>query len=167
MNDVSGHSRRDDDNRFAFEFETELAAPASEVWAHATTFSGVNRELAPLARMTAPPSLQRLDASAVVPGTRLVRSWILAFGLVPVDYDDVTIVEIEDGRFLERSPMLSQRLWEHERTVTPSPGGCIVRDRVRFEPRIRWLGTLQLPAFRLTFANRHRRLAAIFGRPAA
>lgn len=148
---------------FQFSFSTRLRAPAGDVWAHASTIAGVNRELFPLARMTAPPGA-RLDASTIVPGRRAFRSWILAFGVVPVDYDDLTLVDLEEPRrFLERSAMLTQRLWEHERTVEPAGGGCLVRDRVRFEPRSTLLGRLQLPVFRLVFANRHRQLARIFG----
>lgn len=154
-----------DSDPFTFSFETRLQAHPSDVWAHASTFDGVNRELFPLARMTAPPSVHTLDNEDIVPGRKLLRSWILAFGVIPVDYDDLVLVEIESGRrFLERSSMLTQRLWEHERVIEPVAGGCIVRDRVRFEPRIRALGHLQKPIFRLVFANRHRQLARIFGR---
>ncbi len=149
---------------FSFSRETRLQTDAATVWAHAMTIDGVNRELAPLARMTAPPGMRVLDAEAVVPGRRIARSWVLAFGLVPIDYDDLTLVEFEAGRrFLERSPMLSQRSWEHERVIEPAPGGCVLRDRVSFEPRIRWLGHLQLPVFRMVFANRHRQLKRLFG----
>ena len=149
---------------FAFVFESRLRAPAVEVWAHATTMSGVNRELAPLARMSAPAGRDVLDFAEIVPGQRLLRSWILAFGVLPVDYDDVTFVEFEPGRrFLERSPMLTQKVWEHERSVEPIGQGCTLRDRVRFEPKLRPLGVLQLPVFRLVFANRHRNLVRLFG----
>lgn len=148
---------------FSFSFETRLVASAAAVWAHATSMKGVNEELFPLARMTSPPSVATLEASNVVPGRRMFRSWILALGVLPVDYDDLTFVEFEAPcRFLERSPMLTQRLWEHERVVTAASHGCTVRDSVRFEPRWRWMGHLQLPIFRLVFANRHRRLAALF-----
>jgi ligand-binding SRPBCC domain-containing protein len=148
---------------FSFRFESRLAAPAAEVWAHATTMKGINAELFPLARMTSPRV--PLEAKDIVPGRRVMRSWILALGVLPIDYDDLTFAEFEEGRrFLERSPMLSQRLWEHERIVSALPGGCSVVDRVRFEPRVRLLGVLQLPVFRMTFANRHRQLARRFGR---
>lgn len=151
---------------FAFSFESRLGAPAGRVWDHAVTMEGVNRELAPLARMTAPPGLQRLDAAGIVPGRRVMRSWILLFGFLPIDYDDVTFVEFEaPRRFLERSPMLSQHCWQHERVVEEVAGGCLVRDTVRFEPRVAWVGRLQAPLFRLAFRNRHRRLARLFGSP--
>ncbi|MFN2426558.1 MAG: hypothetical protein ABR587_08955 [Candidatus Binatia bacterium] len=124
----------------------------------------MNHELFPLARMTSPASVATLDAADIVPGRRVFRSWILFLGLLPVDYDDLTFVEFEaPRRFLERSPMLTQVCWQHERVVETSGPGCVVTDTVRFEPRWRPLGYLQLPVFRLVFANRHRRLAGLFG----
>jgi ligand-binding SRPBCC domain-containing protein len=151
--------------RFSFSFETRLAAEPAVVWAHATSMAGVNSELFPLARMTSPRSAANLGAADIVPGRRVFRSWIFALGVLPVDYDDLTFVEFEaPRRFLERSPMLSQRWWQHERTVEAVPGGTLLRDRVEFEPRSALLGRLQLPVFRLVFANRHRRLARMFGR---
>jgi ligand-binding SRPBCC domain-containing protein len=154
-----------DGGSFTFSFETHLKADARDVWAHASSFDGVNRELWPLARMTSPPSMRSLDSADIVPGKKVLRSWILAFGVVPIDYDDLVLVEVESGRrFLERSSMLSQRVWEHERTVDPARVGSIIRDRIRFEPRIAALGYVQMPIFRMVFANRHRQLARIFGR---
>lgn len=149
---------------FSFEVESVLAAEASQVWAHAMTMEGVNHELGPLVRMTAPASFARLDAAPPPLGSRLLRSWVLLFGVLPVDWDDLTFVEFEPGRrFLERSPMLTQRAWEHERVVEPFGAGCRVRDTVRFEPRIAALGLLQLPVFRFVFRHRHRRLVGLFG----
>jgi ligand-binding SRPBCC domain-containing protein len=147
-----------------FEFSTRLAAPAAEVWAHATSMCGVNRELFPLARMTHPRELSVLEPGIVPLGQRAFRSWIFAFGLVPIDYDDLTFVELEWGRrFLERSPMLTQREWQHERVIEADGSGSILTDRVRFASRVAALGPLFLPVFRLTFWLRHRNLRRIFG----
>jgi ligand-binding SRPBCC domain-containing protein len=148
-----------------FELSSRLEAPVETVWARVTTVAGVNAELMPIARMTAPRGTDSIDPDDVTLGARLFRSWILLGGLVPIDYDDVTLVRVERNRgFLERSPMLSQRLWEHERTLEPlAAGGCRVIDRVRFEPRppvpARWLR----PLFRAVFRHRHRRLRREFG----
>jgi ligand-binding SRPBCC domain-containing protein len=149
----------------AFEFSSRLAAPPEIVWAHATAMRGVNRELFPLARMTHPRGLSVLDPATVPIGQRAFRSWILAFGLVPIDYDDLTFVELEPGRrFLERSPMLTQREWQHERVIEPAAGGgSVITDRLRFVPRIAPLGPIFLAVFRLAFRLRHRHLRRIFG----
>src|SRR5262249_3919532 len=137
---------------FAFEFSSRLAAPPAEVWAHATSMRGVNRELFPLARMTHPRDLSLLEPGLVPLRHRAFRLWFLASGLVPIHYDDLTFVEREWGRrFLERSPMLTQREWQHERVVEPMADGTILTDRVRFVPRVAALGPMFVYVFRLAF----------------
>jgi ligand-binding SRPBCC domain-containing protein len=148
---------------FELTIASRLAAPAQTVWAHATSMAGVNRELRPLARMTHPRAISSFDAGIVL-GERVFRSWILFLGILPVDFDDLTFVAIEPGRrFLERSPMLSQRLWEHERRIEPVAGGSVIEDRVHFTPRVAALGRVQLPVFRFAFRLRHRNLRRLFG----
>ena len=149
--------------------QTRLAAPAGEVWDRVSTFEGVNDELRPLMRMTAPAHIRQLDPSQVRPGERLFRSWILLFGVLPVDYDDITLVSIEPGRgFHERSSMLSMRVWEHERTLEAAGGSsCVVRDRLSFEPRVPGTGRLVRPVVAALFRHRHRRLERRFGRGVA
>lgn len=149
-----------------FSVSSRLAASPERVWSHVTRPAGVNRELRPLLRMTFPPDTDDLAASGR-PGERLFRSWILLGGVLPVEYDDLTIVELEPGRrFLERSALLTQRVWEHERVVEPEGSDCRLTDRVRFEPRIPWLAWLHLPVFRIVFALRHRNLRRLFGEAA-
>jgi hypothetical protein len=115
------------------ERSTALAAPAERVWARVTTFAGVNDELRPWLRMTAPRELRQAALTDLDLGRRACRSWVLLGGIVPFDYDDVTLVEIGPGmRFLERSPMLSQRLWQHERWVEPVDGGYRLTDRLTY-----------------------------------
>jgi ligand-binding SRPBCC domain-containing protein len=148
---------------FAFEVRSRLASPAKVVWAHATSMRGVNAELFPLVRMTHPRGLDSLAEHEVPLGARAFRSWILLAGIVPIDFDDLTFVALEPGRFLERSPMLTQREWEHERRVEPSGAGCVVTDRIRSVPRVAALAPLFGLVFRLAFALRHRNLRRRFG----
>ena len=149
---------------YGFSFSSELRASPEEVWSHATWLPGVNREFFPLVRMTWPGPDGRLHVPPV-PGQRLFRSWILLFGLLPIDYDDLTLAEFEPGRrFLERSVMFSQKEWVHERVVTPTATGCRLTDSVRFTPRLRPLGALQLVLFRLAFRWRHHNLRRLFAR---
>jgi ligand-binding SRPBCC domain-containing protein len=151
---------------FTFEVSSVVPAHPDQVWARVSTIEGVNDELMPLARMTLPRQYagMRLDPAIVPLGERAFRSWILLFGVVPIDFDDLTLLRIEPGRgFLERSPMLSQRVWVHERSLEPVDGGCRVTDRIRFEPRLPVLGPVLLPVFRFFFHHRHRRLGRFFG----
>jgi ligand-binding SRPBCC domain-containing protein len=128
------------------------------------TPEGINDEMRPWLRMTMPAGVESIDVDSVVPGERIGRSWILLFGLIPFDYDDLTLVRIEPGRsFLERSTMLSQRAWEHERTIEPAEGGCTITDRVRWLPRLGLPGRPLRPVIGWFFRHRHKRLRRHFG----
>jgi ligand-binding SRPBCC domain-containing protein len=148
----------------AFTISTPLRAPAERVWAHASTFAGVNRELWPLVRMTFPPALGRLTPETFPVGRTAFRSWILLFGLVPVEFDDIALVELAPGRgFSEVSRMFSVREWRHRRTVTPAADGCVVRDEIAFVPRWRWAGGFLAWVYRRVFELWHRALRRLFG----
>jgi ligand-binding SRPBCC domain-containing protein len=149
-------------SRYHRTFTSHLRAPADEVWRRVTTMSGVNAELMPLMRMSFPKDAANLDASSMPLGRAGFRSIITLFGLIPFDRSDVTFVEFEPGRrFLERSPMLSQHEWQHERIVTQTETGCEVTDRLTYTPR--------LPGFivhwfvGVLFRHRHRVLRRTFG----
>ena len=148
------------------EQESILAAAPEAVWARVSTFEGINDELRPLMRMTAPARVRALDPAEVVLGERIFRSWILLFGLIPIDYDDLSLIALEPGRgFHERSTMLSMRTWEHERWLeADGDGRCRLRDRLSFEPRVSLAGPLLERFIALTFRHRHRRLRRFFER---
>lgn len=147
------------------EVGSRLEAPAATVWDHVATFTGINDELAPYLRMTAPAHLSGLDATDARLGQRLCRSWLLVLGVLPVEFDDVVLVELEEGRrFLERSRMGSLRVWQHERVVEPDgAGSCVVIDRLRFEPRVGASLPLVRRIVAALFDHRHRRLRRRFG----
>lgn len=151
----------------SFSRSSLVAATPEEVWARITTPAGVNHELGPLLRMTWPPEVESLDPAHVQLGTRLFRSWVLLLGVIPVDYDDITLVRLEPGRgFSERSSMLTQRVWQHERTLEGvGERATRVTDRLAWEPRLGLPGALFAPTFKAVFAWRHRRLRSHFGMP--
>lgn len=143
-----------------------VAGAADQVWARAVSEEGINDELRPILRMTMPARLRGKTIDDVEVGVPLGRSWILLFGLIPVDYDDLFLAELEPGhRFLERSSMLSMRVWQHERSVEPvDAGSCRVTDRLSFELRRPMAGIpgsarLARTIVAALFRHRHRRLA--------
>jgi hypothetical protein len=116
--------------------------------------------------MTFPESVGNL-VSDCRPDQAPLRSWILLFGLVPVEYDDLTLVEVEDGRrFLERSEMLTQQIWQHEREILADADGSRIVDRVYIESRIPSLEKIQMAVFKVVFRYRHFRLKRIYGHKA-
>lgn len=145
-----------------------VPAPRETVWDFVTSPEGINYELMPVVRMTVPRGLRRLGAADIREGERLGRSWILALGLIPFDYDDIFIAELEPGyRFLETSRMLSMCSWRHERTLADWGTGCKITDEVSFElraPLARVPGSNRFVRGLVgrVFAHRHRRLYGHF-----
>ncbi|WP_374424686.1 hypothetical protein [Chromobacterium sp.] len=150
--------------RFAhFTVRSRLRADADQVWAHATSAVGINAELGPWLRMRLPGNAL---PAGLAPPARIGRCWILLFGLLPVEYDELELTRLEPGAFDERSTMLTQRRWLHRRRVRAVAGGCEVVDRVGFAPRAPLLLLLRLhyAIFHLVFAWRHARLRRRFSR---
>ena len=142
----------------SFRVSSALRASPAEVWARAATIDGVNAELAPFARMTAP-------GDGVIRAGALGRCWILLGGVLPIDYDDLRLESVEPGRgFRERSTLGSCSAWHHDRTLQPlAGGGTRVVDELSFAPRLRAAGGLQALVFEAAFRWRHRRLRALWG----
>jgi ligand-binding SRPBCC domain-containing protein len=154
-------------SRAGIQVSSLLDAPPERVWSWIATAEGVNDELGPWMRMTVPGGGD-LDLDSIEVGKPIGRSWVLFLGLIPVDYDEINVVELDRGRgFVERSRMLSQRSWEHARTIEPVDGGCVITDSIAWEPRLPLPARSLRPMFGAIFQHRHRRLRKRFGgRPA-
>lgn len=146
-------------------FESTLLAPRQRVWEWITSVQGIEAEMRPLLRMTTPRGVRSLTDVAVQPGARLFRSHLLLLGLVPIDYSDLTLLEITPGvGFVEQSPMGSMALWRHERHIAPcatNAAAVVLVDQLTFEPR--WARPLVAWFVRRFFMHRHDVLRARFG----
>ena len=141
----------------SFRIASCLSAAPADVWRGISTLGGVNAELWPWLRMTGSPDRPLREGS-------LGRSWLLLGGLVPVDYDDLNIIEVTPGRgFRERSTLGWAKRWHHDRTIEALPGGhCRITDDVSWEPRVRGTGGVQELLVAALFRWRHRRLRKRF-----
>jgi ligand-binding SRPBCC domain-containing protein len=150
------------------ERQSVVDAPVEQVWARVITPEGINDELRPWMTMSMPRGAESMTVDNVPVGTPIGRAWLRLFGMVPFDYDQLTIAELWPGQgFHEESTMLSMRLWRHERTVTPEGDGkTLVRDRLTFELRtpLRPLTPVVAAGIRALFGHRHRRLQRHFTR---
>src|SRR6266446_2498174 len=72
-------------------FRSALSAPRDRVWAWVTSVEGISRELSPIVRMTTPRGVKRIGDVPIEPGKPLFRSWILLFGIIPIDRSDLTL----------------------------------------------------------------------------
>jgi ligand-binding SRPBCC domain-containing protein len=148
------------------ERQSVVDAPAEQVWARVVTPEGINDELRPWLTMSMPRGTESMTVDTVPIGTPVGRCWIRLFGVLPFDYDHLTIAELRPGRgFDERSTMLSMRSWRHQRTVEPDGDAkTVVRDRLTFELRapLRLLTPVVGRGIDALFEHRHRRLQRHF-----
>lgn len=142
-----------------------VGAPREQVWARAVTAAGVAHEFGPLLTMRFPAALRGRSIADVPLGQPLGRAWILLGGLLPVEFDDLVIAELEAPRsFRERSSLGSCRVWEHLREFEQLPDGSTrVTDTLRAEPRALLPGPVVRAMVGALFSHRHRRLARAFG----
>ena len=102
------------------ERQSVVDAPAEQVWARVITPEGINDELRPWLTMSMPRGATDLTVDTVPIGTPVGRCWMRLFGVLPFDYDYLTIAGLDPGRgFDEQSTMLSMSSWRHQRTVEP------------------------------------------------
>jgi len=142
--------------------ELPLRASRSEVWAALSTVGGMNRELSPFVRMTDPTHGAHFDAEPWRTGAPVV--WQLLFGVIPIDRHRIDLVALPGGHgFRESSSSWWHRVWRHERALLDDPGGCIVRDSVEIEPRLRMADPFMGWSVRWMFRRRHRSLRRRFG----
>ena len=148
------------------ERQSIVDAPAAQVWARVVTPKAINDELRPWMTMSMPRGAESLTVDNVPIGVSIGRAWLRLFGVLPSDYDQLTIAELRPGRgFHEESTMLSMRQWRHERSVTPDGDSeTLVRDRITFQLRapLRPLTPVIAAAVRALFGHRHRRLQRHF-----
>jgi ligand-binding SRPBCC domain-containing protein len=144
-----------------------INAPLRVVWERIASHEGINDEMRPWLTMSAPRGVGALQLETVPVGRPLGRAWLRLFGVLPFDYDDLTIVELEPGhRFHEKSTMASMRYWEHERCLVERGGSTEITDRITFVPRwgLSWARPVLARVVSAFFAHRHRRLARYFER---
>lgn len=146
-------------------FESQLHAPPERVWEWITSIRGISAEMRPFFRMTVPQGILSLNDVDMRLGVPMFRSYVFLFGVLPVDYSDMTLVELKVGEgFTEQSPMGSMRLWRHERRIVPCPSdpkAVLLVDQLTFRPRMakRLVGWF----IRRVFVHRHEVLTANLG----
>lgn len=125
---------------FSMRFESRLRAPRERIWTWITSVEGISTEIWPIFRMTAPKGVRSLADVTLQPGVRIFRSHIFLFGVLPIDYSDMTLLELSPGMgFVEQSPMGSMKLWRHERHIAPcprEPDALLLVDQLTFQPRM-------------------------------
>lgn len=147
----------------SFSCSSELPVSADEFLA-TLSMEGVNAELSPLVRMTAPEAFSARGILEWPVKRQLFCSWILLFGFLPIDRHRFFLAAINPNEgFSERSTSWTNKYWCHDRTVVTLKAGCRVTDAVNFRSRIPFVDILLKPIYRLVFLWRHRNLRRRYG----
>ena len=145
-------------NVISLRFESELRTSSTHVWEWITSVDGISEEMWPFFRMTFPKGIRSLHDVQIKPGNRMFRSYVFLFGVLPIDFSDMTLLELDTGKgFIEQSPMGSMKLWRHERRIVPCSSDTsvvLLVDRLTFQPRMaqRLVGWF----IQLVFHHRHK-----------
>lgn len=128
------------------------------------TMKGVNTELNPFIRMTAPSEWSSKPIYEWPTDKVLFASWILLFGILPIDRHTFFFQSIDRQRgFAESSKSLTNKLWQHRRDINRNGASCQVTDTVEFQCRLPVLAYILAPVYRFIFKHRHRVLRSYFG----
>ncbi|GAA3966087.1 hypothetical protein [Allohahella marinimesophila] len=147
----------------SFTVTSELQVGADELLA-TLNMAGVNEEIAPFLKMTAPAGWATRPIEAWPERTSLFSSWILLFGIVPLDKHTFFFRSIDPASgFSESSSSLMHSCWEHQREIDGSEFACRISDTVNFKCRVPGLAVLLAPIYRAVFRHRHRRLRMRYG----
>ncbi|MFW0793027.1 hypothetical protein AAFP30_04370 [Gordonia sp. CPCC 205515] len=113
-------------------------APIDVVWDRVASMAGINDELMPYMKMVLPRRHRGKSIADIEVGVPVGKVWLLYGGLLPLDWDDLTIVELTPGvGFRDESSMATMKVWRHTRRLTPmSEGATEVSDVLEFAPRL-------------------------------
>ena len=145
-------------------FESELSTSSDKIWESITSVKSIRKEIQPFFTMTAPQHIKSLGDIKLALGKPLFRSYVLLLGIIPIDYSDMTLLELEEKLgFVEQSPMKSMKLWRHERSIKPhhsKPDTVILIDKLIFQPRRAKI--LVKKFIEVVFTHRHKVLKKHF-----
>lgn len=145
-----------------FLVSSRLSVQPDKFWGE-QSIATVNVELSPWIYMSAPAAWQSLRLKEWDGSGQLFRSWVLLFGLIPVDCHTFGTIDLSQHmKFVERSSSLFNNIWQHERIAKTVPGGGEVIDKVSFTPRVRWLSPVLRTIYVLVFQHRHAKLRALY-----
>ena len=144
-------------------FESKLNVTADTLWQWIISKKGINTELSPILKMTSLDRFNIKHKDQLKLGQPMTISWIMLFGIIPIDRSKITLMAIEEGKyFIEQSPMIGMKLWRHKRSITEfATKGSVLIDELDFEPR--FFKSVIIWFIKKLFENRHQQLKRIFG----
>ncbi|KZY35348.1 hypothetical protein A3752_19745 [Oleiphilus sp. HI0081] len=147
-----------------FEMEISLPVCPENLSADLLVMSGVNYELSPILKMSAPQQWPAKPISEWPVNDDIFSSIILLFGFIPVDLHRFKFRSVNSMGFIESSKTMLNNVWSHEQTISADGSGAKIRDVVYFKSKLGFLGYLFKPVFQSIFAHRHKRLKSKYAK---
>lgn len=148
---------------YSFEVESELATEKALLTARCLNMKGVNQELNPFVTIVVRKKWSEMAFSKLPLNQYVCEGLILLFGFLPIDIHWFRFKAINESGFNERSTTLTNKEWNHDRTIQSCEQGSRVTDTISFKSRLPLLGLLLKPVYKSIFMHRHRRLARLYG----
>lgn len=143
-----------------FKIESKIDGDLQQLYQELFTIPGVNYELMPVAKMTAPVEWSTKHLKDWPTGRELFTSLVLLFGIIPVDLHRFKLLQINGSEFREGSSTLLHTEWNHTRSIQSLGSVCLVTDELEFIPKLSLMGSLMEPVYKAIFNHRHKRLKA-------
>lgn len=146
-----------------FGMEVSLPVSPDQLSSDLLFMSGVNYELAPILKMSAPEKWAAKPISEWPVNQGIFASKILLFGFIPIDLHRFSFLSVNLMGFKESSTSLLNSLWSHERTISANGSGATVTDVVYYKSKLGLIGYLFKPLYQSIFTYRHKRLRQKYG----
>lgn len=141
-----------------FELETYLPVCPTDLISFTFNMAGVNYELGPLLKMSAPDMWESKALNLWPTNQDLFSSNILLLNTIPIDRHTFFFHSIDSFRFNEQSKSILNKSWSHERKIEHKGSGSVIKDTIIFKSRLSVLGFLFTPIYKAVLKHRHNRL---------
>lgn len=141
-----------------FKMVVSLSVSTDQLSSELLNMSGVNYELFPIIRMSAPKLWSKRPISEWPVEDEVFASAVLLFCFIPIDVHRFRFQSVSGMGFKESSKSLINLLWIHERLISEDHNGAKVLDIVHYRSKFRFLGSLTKPIYQAIFTYRHHRL---------
>jgi len=145
-----------------FEIESILPVEPIRLYLELLNINGVNCELAPYIKMSAPKQWRTKPISEWPVGEFLFSSRVTLLGLIPIDSHGFKFSAVSESGFTETSKTLMNKEWNHTRSIVKAGEGSKVRDHIEYKSKLGFMGYILLPMLKAIFKHRHNKLKAIY-----
>jgi len=144
--------------------ESLINISKENLWKSIWSFDHINKEIAPLFRMTSPSiDLDTIDPKSIPLNQQLFKSYIFLFKIIPIDIHSFMLKSIIEFEFFEEtSSSLMMKHWNHTRALKARGPQTLLIDKIEYQHRLGFMGQICFPIYKFVFAHRHKKLRSFY-----